>query len=845
MLTSVALLAALTLGPRPHVDATRINQGSAPTLDGVLDDAVWQRAPGNAVFTQKFPSEGAAPSERTTFRILYDDEAVYVGFECEQLHAPVVQRLTRRGRLVESDWVSVAFGTRGDQKSAFEFIVNASGVLVDTLRFNDTDTADNWDENWDARSSLTPHGWSAEFKLPLHILRFATAPEQSWDMQARRYVSEKQETNEWAFIPRSVAGEVSHYGKLDHLVGLTSKAPLEVLPFVVGKLQRRDAATTQLASGTSVTGSAGLDLKWHPTYDLTLDATFNPDFAQVEADRVVLNLTNFETYYPEKRHFFLEGIDTFTTPIQLVYTKRIGRAPAAPALRTNSPFGEQLVDVPTPATIYGASKLNGRFAKGWTIGTMQALTARNDVLVQLGDGSRVPRLADPMTSFNVLRLKRDVGKNGHVGLLTTAVTHLEPTSEYPVPGGSGAQAATQLCPSGTTAAPSSRCYNNAFVAGLDWRFRSETGAWVTSGQAVVSELQNGPPRVVRDGTVIRSGDRGAGIIGNVNKEGGANWVGDISGEYNDRKLDVNDLGFDRRANNYRWRVDLEYRELDPWWWMLESHARFEYFDRLNLDGLDIGSGYQLNLSGKFKNFWEFFSEVHYRGAYFDDREIGDGTALQRDGLVGYELEVTTDRTKRVAIEAVTQTQFLFDGFAANGSIGVVLRAMPQLDLEVLPTYVYTYGEPRFVGNGLAPGQLLFGRLDAKSFGTTLRATYTFTPRISFQTYAQIFLASGHYDDFSQYTANPTGGRPAIRLRDLQAYGGTLPSNPDFQDGVLNVNAILRWEYKLGSTVYLVYTRAQVPSVLLMPGERANLNFASVGRAPASDVILVKLTYWWG
>ena len=827
------LLAQIAPAAPPRVLATRVSVG--PSLDGVLDDEAWKSAPAITAFTQKFPNEGAAPTERTTMRIIYDDESIYVAFECEQLTAPVVERLTRRGRLVEADWVSVAFGTRGDGKSAFEFLVNASGVLVDSLLFNDTETAENWDENWEARTRVTKRGWSAEIKVPLHILRFATAAVQTWDLQARRNISARQETDEWSYIPRSAGGEVSHYGKLEGLRGLTAKSPLEIRPFVVGRVQRRDPATTQLASGTDISGSAGLDLKWHPTYDLTLDAAFNPDFAQVEADQLVLNLSTYETYYPEKRPFFLEGIDMFSTPIQLVYTRRIGRAPPSPVLRTD--LGERLVDVPAASTIYGASKLTGRVSEHWSIGTLQAVTARSDVQVQLADGSRLRRLADPLTSFNVLRAKRDLGANGHIGVMTTAVSHAEPSSSYPQTGGQ------QLCASGTLTSPLARCFNDAYVGSVDWRWRSPSGDFVTGGQAAISTLHNGPPRVVRDGTVLRPGDAGAGIVGYVNKEGGKHWVGDINGEYNDRKLEVNDMGFDRRANNYRWRFDLEYRELEKWWSLLEAHAKLEYFGRYNIDGLDIGSGYQLNVSGKLTNFWTFFTELHYRPRWFDDREVGDGTALQRAGLIGYEAEVSTDPTKPVSFTMETQSQALSDGLTFNGQFGVLWRVVPQFDLEVLPTVVYTRGEPRYVGAGTAPSQYLFGKLEAKSIGAVVRATYTFAPRLTLQTYGQVFLSSGHYTEFSSFQARAPGA--VVHRGELQPYTLPLSTNPDFEQGVLNVNVVLRWEYRLGSIAYLVYTRAQTPATMLLSGEAASLNLGAVRRAPAADVVLVKLSYWWG
>jgi hypothetical protein len=169
--------------------------------------------------------------------------------------------------------------------------------------------------------------------------------------------------------------------------------------------------------------------------------------------------------------------------------------------------------------------------------------------------------------------------------------------------------------------------------------------------------------------------------------------------------------------------------------------------------------------------------------------------------------------------------------------------LPQFDLELLPTAVYTFGEPRFVGIGAAPNQYLFGKLEAKALGTTLRATYTFAPRLTLQTYGQLLLASGHYTDFSSFSA--PGPRSAVRLGDLVPFAGALPNSPDFQEGVANLNVVLRWEYRLGSTLFLVYTRSQSPTVTLAPGESSSLSFGSVRRAPASDVFLVKLSYWWG
>lgn len=843
----------------PHLDAVRVEK--PPVIDGKLDEAAWQRAKPTEAFTQKFPNEGRAPTDRTTMRVLYDDDAIYIAFDCEQTHSAVVERLTRRDRLVESDRVEVDLGTRADGKSAFRFVVNAAGVLVDSLLFNDTDSSSDWDEVWDARTSRTSRGWSAEIMIPLRILRFEAARTQSWDFQARRYISERQETDEWAFIPRDVAGEVSHYGRLDDLRDLTPTTPIELRPFVLGRIRNRDAASSQLANGVDASASVGLDLKWHPTQSLTLDAAVNPDFGQVEADQLVLNLTKFEQFYPEKRPFFLEGIDTFSTPRQIIYTRRIGRAAPPPATRI-APFGEQLVDLPSPAPIWFASKLTGKLSNDWTIGTLQAVTGENTIDVQLAGGKKETRLVDPTSSFNALRVKRAVGDNGYVGALFTAKVNAESTSKHALlpprtriavpelsnPGlfsqDTSPDRLVQLCPDASYVAVRSRCFNDAYVAALDWLWRSDGGEWVTGGQLTATTLQKGQDRYVADGTVIHPGDVGTGAYGFVAKEGGKHWVGQATYEYEGRKLDYTDFGFNQRSNDVRWRVDLEYRELEKWWKLLESHAKLEYFGRMSLQGLWLGSGIQANVSGKLTNFWNFFSEVHWRPTWFDDREVGDGTALQRSGLFGYELEISSDPTKKVSFELITQTQWISNGFFFDGAGGLLFRVLPQLDVEVLPTATFTTGEPRFTDVGPNAGQYLFGRLQAESIGTTLRATYTFTPRLTLQAYGQVFLAAGHYSDFTQFQSDPAARRPVIHLQELQPFTSAIGRNPDFLEGALNVNVVLRWEYRLGSIAYLVYTRSQAPAVTLAPGEQGNLSLGAVTRAPATDVVMLKLSYFW-
>ena len=853
---SAASSASTARPPPPHLRVVRV--AKAPTIDGVLDDDAWKLAPVGDSFTQKFPKDGAPASETTTVRVVYDDDAVYVAFDCPQEHTPVTQHLTRRDRSVEVDSVTFDLGTRGDHKSTFEFSVSSSGTLIDGIRFNDTDYSSDWDDNWEARTSVTAHGWSAEFRIPFRILRFPAASVQTWDFQASRYISGKQEYDEWAYFPRALGGEVSHYGRLDGLEGLHQRTPLEFRPFVVGRVRRRDPAVGQLASGWDTLVSGGLDVKWHPTQGLTLDATFNPDFAQVEADQVVLNLSTYETYFPEKRPFFLEGIDAFQTPFQLVYTRRIGHVPLIPNLRTDAINNEQLVDVPEPSAIYGATKLTGSLGKGWSVGTIQAVTAPNSVGVQLNSGERVSRLIDPLSSFEVVRLKHDLGDHAHVAVMATAVTHAEQTEGYPLlTPSAGYPGTTELCPTPVeltplvaatiTPAPRARCFNDAYVGAVDWIWRSANGDYATGGQLVGSVLQNGPTRPVADGTMIHNGDVGSGFLAYLNKEGGKHWTGDLRADVESKALEINDLGYNARANQISPSLEIDYRELEQKGPLTETHAWAWLGMTWDWAGLFVGHGLYAGSWGRFTNKWNYNVAVGFRATKFDDREVGDGTALQRDGRIATELGISTDSTKRVYLSLNQSTDAIFDGFNVGTDADLVVRVLPPWDVEILPTWQWTSGEPRFTDVYGAQGQYLFGQLDAKTAGVTFRTTYTFLPRLTLQAYAQLFLASGHYSRFTQFqAADPNAtSHAAIQLAQLTSYNTPLASNPDFEEGVLNVNVVLRWEYRLGSIFYLVYTRSQTPTTTLGASDIGNLNLGAVGKAPASDALLAKLSFWWG
>ena len=731
----LVLPAALLLAA-PRLEPVRVSQ--APVLDGSLVDAAWEDAPASDTFVQKYPDEGRDPSFRTIVRVLYTDEDLYIGVDCEQAGVPVVSRLTRRDRAVESDHVTIDVDARGDKKSALHFEVNAAGVLVEGVRYDDTELALEWDDHWEAATARTDRGWSAEVRLPLRVLRFTPRPNQLFGLQIRRHVSGRQEDEEWAFIPRDAAGEVSRYGALGPFQGLPRPVSVELQPFVLGTV-------TEGAPGAS----AGLDGKLHLGRDLTLAVAAHPDFAQVEADEVVLNLTTFEPYFPEKRPFFLEGMDAFATPVPVLYTRRIG-AGGAP--------------------IWGAAKLVGR-PLGVTAAALSAVTGATE--------------EQPTTFTEALRLRRELGDEGHVGLIGTATVRNEPTDVLDE-------------------------HHDAYVGGVDGRWRSASGAYVLSGQALAARVANGPPRTLPDGTVVGPGATAAAATARAAKEGGvlrAELQYDVFG----RTFDPNDAGFLERQNLQRFWAVAELHDSTPGLAFLEQDGRLEIFHRRNLDGLSLAEGYQINHSGTWRSFWRHFLELHWRRAHFDDREVGDGTALERAGLLGLELSVGTDPRLPLAAELGSTWQLLEDGYNVEVELPLSLNVLPWLDFDVTPALQLTDGEPRYAGDGL------YARQHALAASTTLRAAWTFTPRLTLQAYAQLFSADVRYRDFSA----PTMPTRIVHLDDL------VPAPPPATDPSghaleVTANVVVRWEYRLGSTLWLVYSRID-----------------------AVDVAMLKLAYWLG
>ena len=845
---------------RPTATAHRVSGEVAKSVrvDGHLLEAVWSSIPGDDRFTQQYPNELTAPSEPTTFRVFFDSEALYVGITCTQSTVPVVAVLGRRDRVAPGDRVTVDIASRDDRTTAAHFGISAGGVLDDGIYFNDGDYSANWDENWEAATAVNETGWTAEFRIPFRILRIDAGATQTWGFQIQRFIGPRNEWDLWSYRARSAAGVVSTFGTLNGLDGVAPVRAWEFRPSILGKLRHRDSASrSAVARAADGTGSLGLDVRTHPTTGTTLDLAFNPDFGQVEADQVVLNLSNYEIVFPEKRPFFLEGVDVFGTPRSVLYTRRIGAKPGDPTLDPLA--SETVVEPADPSRIWAAGKWVGALGKGSSVGVLSALVGENDVGVQRaprfsqGQVLTYKRPVSPTTLFNVVRVQQRLGAQTDLGFIAITTNRGEHAERYPrlgfrCPALDGADA--------NGGAPvAERCFNDAYVAAGDLRWRSPAANYSVTGQMISSILAGGPPRPSSDGVPVAPGQLGLGGTLTLAKQGGRHWLGTLSQTWSDRHLDYNDLGYLDRKNDAATYANLTYRTVEPWGPTVDTAVTLALSHRQTADTLSqgIGAGLRLEdnlrLSGNatLRNFWEVALTGYLRGARYDDRETGDGVALERARLFGGELWFGSDGRRRVSGAGWGQWQRVQVGSQVQISGNLTVRPTAWLDFDLAPSFLHAEGEPRFLAKDASSRQYYFGRLRADNIGATARANVGLTTRLTLQFYAQLFLAMKHYEAPSVADTNGVP-RARIALESLQPLSQLPPeiANPDSQSSVLNVNAVLRWELRLGSVLYLVYSRAQEPGWTANGAQLPSLQVVPLwGNRGGVDTLLFKIAYWRG
>lgn len=813
------------------LSAQRANR--PPSIDGKLDDEVWTQAAPVEGFGQQEPKAGDPPSMATVVRFAYDATRLYLGIECRDPEPrKIAAPLTRRDRIIEGDSIAIEIDSLGDRKAAFGFGVYASNVQFDYIRSGDTAEDYDWDAVWISATRIDERGWTAELAIPLRTLRFRAAPAVSFRVEINRYISRLGETDQLVVQPPSEQGALLRMATLGGLAGLSRGHGLELRPFVLGSFEHRYAPGPAYPppSGNAFRFSAGGELSYRPRNDLVIDATVLPDFGQVEADQVVLNLSTFETFFPEKRPFFLSGADLFAlhdhlggvTETQLFYSRRIGGIFGGPELAE----GEVVTEQPVANDIWAAVKLTGRVGDRVSVALVDAVTRQQDATIEAADGTRREVSVAPLSNFAVARLRAALPAGLTVGVTGTNVTR---------------DALDRVATAGCAGPTTARCAGEAATGGVDVAWTSPDGAWVGAGHLLGSRIFAGPVRSLPDGTTIGPGDTGAGGQVALAKAGGGRWLGALKYEGYSRKLDLNEAGFLRRQNLSQLTLELGHRTTEPWAFTRNTDTVLTLRARNSFDGVELERLIALSTTIELSNLWGITAEVDYTPATLDNRELRDGTPYERPYLIMPILGLSSDARRAVSFTALAYASNQLRGHAYAADATVTLRPSRRLELSLAGHLERSFGDPRWIDTTAGATPIyLFGDLDARAASVTLRGIFTFDPKLTLQAYAQGFVATGDYGPF--YEAD--GGAGQVRIADLR--DAAAPAfDPDFKDASLNVNVVLRWEYLPGSTLFAVYSRAQTagdPTPDLSPSRP---DFRALRRGPADDVVLLKLSYWFG
>jgi hypothetical protein len=868
-----------TTASRLTIAAHRIT-GDAPTIDGRLDEAAWRSAPVATDFVQQRPNPGAPATERTEARVLYDDDAVYIGMWLyTDDPSGIATAIARRDYTGYSDWAQVMIDSHHDRRTAFRFAVNPSGVQKDALEYDDGRGEDvSWDAVWQAAAHTDSSGWTAEFRIPLSQLRFTTrshgsdgsaAPGQTWGIDFLRDIARLNERDYWAPLPADGSRMVSVFGDLTGLTGLSAPRRLEVLPYTLASVTNAPAVPNDpFFHQNDVNTKLGADLKYGLTGDLTLTATVNPDFGQVEADPSVVNLTAFETFFPEKRPFFVEGSDLFEFDIGFpfndpsfnfgndrpFYSRRIGRAPQGGA-----PDSAVFVDSPEASTILGAVKLSGKTARGWTLGFMDALTKRERADYTGPSGNEFSTPIEPLTNYAVARVRKDFrqGESSVGGIFTAADRSIDGTTLSFLP-------------------------EHAYTAGLDGLHRfgggnyqfngSVLGSYVRGDPTAISLVQSSaghyyqrPDASYIDFDPARTSLGGYAASVDLEKIAGGHWRWEVAGHARSPGFDMNDIGFEQSTD---WLLEgalLQYVDFQP-----GKHVRNWDLYALHLAGWSFGGERRttnLGIGGNvtlLNNWGGYFNAVHQFSALSIDALRG-GPALITPAYDALSFGINSDPRKPVNVQLFGSVEY--ENETARRSFYVEpdlsIRPSGRFEFTVGPFVQWNRNPWQYVAQlpALGSTRYLFGRIDQTTAALTLRARFSLTPTLSFQFYGEPFISAGDYSEFKD-VAEPRAERFDDRFHtftqselsydgstgvygvDLDADGASDMQfgNPDFNFKQFRSTAVVRWEYRPGSTLFVVWSQGRsqfAPTGNFELGHDTRDLF----NAPATNIFLVKFNYW--
>ncbi len=858
-------------------------------VDGRLDDPAWSEAIPHTGFIQGEPVEGAAPEERTVVRVLFDQDAIYIGARLYERDAARVSRqLARRDEQGPFDFFDVSLSPNRDGLTGYRFRVSAAGVQSDAYLFDDTRDDPAWDAVWQSAVTVDEEGWTAEIRIPLSQLRFQPSRlPQTWRINFTRRRIDANERTYFALESRRRSGRVSVFGEVEGLVLPSSRAAMEFRPYVVAMGRSAPAAEgNPFFSGRSTGGNAGGEFRMGLGGSFMLNTTFNPDFGQVEVDPAVINLTANETFFPERRPFFVQdarllGFGLSGMQNGLFYTRRIGREP-----QVRSASGATFNDVPGTTTILGAAKITGRTRGGLSVGALASVSAEEQGRAWFSEGER-RFVAEPQTVAAVASAAQEFRRGASQASAT--VTAL--TRDLPADG------SLDFLPA------------RAFSAGVNFEHTWTQKTWALTGFVAGSRVEGTPAAMIRiqrnsnhyfqrpDATRVRVDSSGTSMMGHewrlqLERRSGLHWTGAIWTGQRSAGFEVNDLGFQQGGERLDAGFRIGYQEITPGPLFQSYRISLFTFNNWRHEALDDvfspGSWRRawkrsvINTSANFtfRNYWELQVQGRLSPTVQSDNLTRGGPIMTDPGTTTASAELTTDRRRAANLSLDVESSW---GRAGNSSTSVSaelgLRPSPGVLASVGPRMQWQFDTQQYVARIGTPAyeptfgsRYLFGDLERRTFSLETRLNVTFSPRLTLQLFAQPLLSTGDYvgykqlrrprsfdfDVFDQGTATVvagtvrcTGGRicPSDGRQHVDVTGDGVAdfsfAEQDFRIRSLRGNAVLRWEYRPGSALFLVWQQRR--SYRDTDASRFDLagEFGGLWSEPADNTLMLKVSYWFG
>ena len=840
-------------------------------IDGRLNESAWAQGVAADQFFQLDPDEGMPATERTEAIVLYDSDAIYVGARLfDSAPDSIVARLGRRDADQESDFFGVMLDPYLDRRSGYYFGLNAAGTLYDGVLVNDNSDDSDWDGVWQGRVQRTSYGWTAEMRIPYSQLRFYRQERYVWGINYIRGISRKQERAFLVYTPSDESGFVSRFPELVGIQDISPSRQLEIIPYVTSRASYDQTVSdgNPFNDGSVYGLDGGVDLRYALTSNLTMNATVNPDFGQVEVDPAVINLSDYETYFSEKRPFFVEGASVFgdfgmggprynlrfhDSP-SFFYSRRIGRSPAG-----RLP-GHAFSDVPDGTRILGATKVVGKLAGSWNVGTLQALTAREHARLQSGTGVRSEAEVEPATWYGVYRAQKEFTDGRHgLGFMSTVNQRFFSDERL-----------------------MDQMNKRSLSFGVDgWTFLDKENTWVLNGWAGLSHLNGTEQRLldiqrssihyfqrpdidhVRIDSSATSLSGWAGRLG-LSKERGR-FSFNTAIEAVSPSFDVNDAGFQSGSDAINGHIGFGYSWPDPTRFTRDAFVLAALFRGIDFSGNAFSRGAFAFSRIEFLNYYTAFGRLFVTPETVSTRRTRGGPLTLEPPGMGMDISVYSDRRKNFVVGLGVEMKRGESGKETWLNTDIEWQAAPNVAIALSPSVSWETEKAQWVGAFDDPlatrtfgKRYVFAKLDRITLLSTVRLNWTFTPELSFQLYAQPLISVGDYSEYKELARS--------RSYDFIRYGEagstfdaeTLVADPDGPNGLaqtielpnrdfniasLRGTAVMRWEYRPGSTLYLVWTQ-QRSDFTNDPWFEFGPSFNQLATAPMENVFVLKMNWWF-